>query len=200
MLFNCLYDITTLTAIDSHIDPFHHINWNWTWTWFYRKSQLSGDNFGEHTEEFADGFSLYWFFHSWKVARAWEFSCDHFTRCDQTYLTTNQTAKQPLRVSESFCSYGFPAQVHNGQGANWGFPLIKNLCQSAGVIKSRDTPYKPVGDGMVCRFNQTLHKMVVTLKNWRKRWLEVTHWPSCPYLQYNSSSLYKLFGLLMSGC
>lgn len=95
---------------------------------------------------------------------------DHFTRYAQAYPTTNQTAKTTAKVlfEKFIVHYGFPNRIHSDQGANFESSLIKELCQLAGVIKSRTTPYHAMGNGMVERFNQTLLKMLGTLEEEKK--------------------------------
>ena len=96
---------------------------------------------------------------------------DHFTRCAQAFPTRNQLAKTTAKILfENFVvHYGFPARIHSDQGRNFESSLIKELCSLAGVHKSRTTPYHPMGNGMVERFNQTLLKMLGTLEDHQKQ-------------------------------
>ena len=96
---------------------------------------------------------------------------DHFTRYAQAFPTRNQLAKTTAKILfENFVvHYGFPARIHSDQGRNFESNLIKELCSLAGVAKSRTTPYHPMGNGMVERFNQTLLKMLGTLEDHQKQ-------------------------------
>ena len=60
--------------------------------------------------------------------------------------------------------YGFPTRIHSDQGPNFESQLIKDLCELAGIAKSHTTPYHPMGNGQVERFNSTLLKMLGTLE------------------------------------
>ena len=95
---------------------------------------------------------------------------DHFSRYAQAIPTRNQTAKTTARVlfDNFIVHYGFPARIHSDQGQNFESHLIKELCQIARVEKSRITPYHPMGNGQVERFNQTLLKMLGTLEEYQK--------------------------------
>ncbi len=95
---------------------------------------------------------------------------DHFTRYAQAIPTRNQTARTTARVLfDSFIvHYGFPATIHSDRGQNFESKIIEGLCAIAGIRKSRTTPYHPMGNGMVERFNQTLLKMLGTLQDDQK--------------------------------
>ena len=83
----------------------------------------------------------------------------------------NQLAKTTARVlfDQFIVYYGFPARIHSDQGRNFESAVIKELCSIAGVQKSRTTPYHPMGNGMVERFNQTLLNMYGTLQDDQKQ-------------------------------
>ena len=90
---------------------------------------------------------------------------DHFSRYAQAIPCKNQTAHTTARaLYESFIRYySFPERLHSDQGRNFESGVIRELCKIAGVVKSRTTPYHPMGNP-VERFNQTLLKMLGTLE------------------------------------
>ena len=95
---------------------------------------------------------------------------DHFTRYAQAFPTRNQLAKTTAKIlfDNFIVHYGFPARLHRDQGRNFESNVIKELCSLAGVEKSRTTPYHPMGNGMVERFNATLLNMLGTLESHQK--------------------------------
>uniref|UniRef100_A0AAQ4QA44 Gypsy retrotransposon integrase-like protein 1 n=1 Tax=Gasterosteus aculeatus aculeatus TaxID=481459 RepID=A0AAQ4QA44_GASAC len=90
---------------------------------------------------------------------------DHFTKLAQAYLCPNQSAKAVAQQlwNNFFCVYGFPERVHSDQGANFESSLIEEMLLVAGVHKSHTTPYHPMGNGAVERFNRTLGNMIRAL-------------------------------------
>ena len=95
---------------------------------------------------------------------------DHFTRYAQANPSRNQTAKTTARLlfDTIFCHYGYHSCLHSDQGRNFESEVIKELCAIANVDKTRTTPYRPMGNGMPERFNQTLLNMLGTLKEDQK--------------------------------
>ena len=107
---------------------------------------------------------------------------DHYTRYAQAIPTRNQTAQTTAKAlfENFFVHYGFPARIHSDQGANFESKLIQSLCALTGMRKTRTTPYHPMGNGMVERFNKTLLNMLGTLEedkksDWKSHVSTMTH-------------------------
>ena len=64
--------------------------------------------------------------------------------------------------------YGFPARLHSDKWANFESKAIQKLCNIAGIQKSQTSPFHPMGNGMVERFNQTLLNMLGTMSEKQK--------------------------------
>lgn len=96
---------------------------------------------------------------------------DHFTRYAIAIPTRNQTAKTTADAffNNFIVHYGFPAKIHTDQGANFESEMIRDLCELAGITKSRTSPYHAMGNGMTERFNRTLIGMLGTLDLDRKQ-------------------------------
>lgn len=90
---------------------------------------------------------------------------DHFSKLSHAFPCKNQSAKQVARRlwNDYFCIYGFPKRIHSDQGANFESQLIKELLEMAGIQKSHTTPYHPMGNGVVERYNRTLGNMIRAL-------------------------------------
>lgn len=90
------------------------------------------------------------------------FLSDHFTKYAKAVPAKNQLAKATTKVlfGNCVCHYSFPERLHSDQGRNCDSKVIKELCEISVISKSRTTPYYPMGNGLVERFNQTLIKML----------------------------------------
>uniref|UniRef100_A0A8C5DFV4 Integrase catalytic domain-containing protein n=1 Tax=Gouania willdenowi TaxID=441366 RepID=A0A8C5DFV4_GOUWI len=104
----------------------------------------------------------------------------------QAFLCRDQTAKQVARVlwDRYFCVFGFPERIHSDQGANFESQLISELLRVSGVRKSHTTPYHPMGNGSVERFNRTLGGMIRALSpeekaDWPRRLQTLTFMYNC---------------------
>ena len=107
---------------------------------------------------------------------------DHFTRYAQAIPTKNQSANTTAKAlfENFFVHYGFPSKIHSDMGANFESKVIRKLCDIADIKKTRTTPYHPMGNGMVERFNKTLLNMMATLQevnktDWKAHVSTLTH-------------------------
>lgn len=111
---------------------------------------------------------------------------DHFTRLAHAFPCRDQSAKQVAKQlwEKYFCIFGFPERIHSDQGASFASQLISELLKVAGVRKSRTTPYHPMGNGSVERFNRTLGNMIRALspdakRNWPRHLQSLTFMYNC---------------------
>jgi len=111
---------------------------------------------------------------------------DHFTKLAIAIPTKNQTAKTTAEAlfNGFIVSYGLPLRLHSDQGANFESQIISELCKLTGIAKTRTTPYHPMGNGIVERFNRTLLNMLGTLdpsqkSDWKSAIAPLVHAYNC---------------------
>ena len=95
---------------------------------------------------------------------------DYFTRLARAVPLRNQKATTTARALFDifFIHYGFPGNFHSDQGANFESKVVNKLCNLAGTVKTRTTPYHPMGNGMCEKFNKTLLNILGTFNEHQK--------------------------------
>ncbi|CAI5693109.1 unnamed protein product [Oreochromis niloticus] len=127
---------------------------------------------------------------------------DHFTGWAQAFPCKDQSAKQVARLlwDRYFCVFGFPERIHSDQGANFESQLISELLRVSGVKKTHTTPYHPMGNGSVERFNRTLGGMICALPpdskvDWPRRLQTLTFMYNCTAHETTGfAPFYLMFG------
>ncbi len=90
---------------------------------------------------------------------------DYFTKWTQAFTLPNQKAETvaDCLVTQIFCRFGVPGQLHSDQAADFESKLIDEICLLLQVRKSRTSPYRPQSHGLVEHFNRSLQAMLGTL-------------------------------------
>lgn len=127
---------------------------------------------------------------------------DHFTKFAIAIPTSNQSAANTAKIllQHFIYRFGIPTRLHSDQGGSFEAKIIKSLCETHGIKKSRTTPYHPQGDGITERFNRTLLDMLRTLDNskkddWKSHLNRLTHAYNCtPHTVTKFSPYFLMFG------
>lgn len=127
---------------------------------------------------------------------------DHFTRFAQAYATRNKSAKTVVQhvFGDFALKFGFSEKIHHDMGREFENHLMDQLQEVCGVRGSHTTPYHPMGNGQVERFNRTLLSMLRTLSDtkkadWKRSLSKVVHAYNCTRSEATGfSPYYLLFG------
>jgi transposase InsO family protein len=85
---------------------------------------------------------------------------DYFTKWPEVYAIPNQEASTVAEalVTNFFCCFGIPRELHSNQGRNFESHLLQEVLQRLGVSKTRTAPLHPQSDGMVERSVKTIEE------------------------------------------
>ena len=128
---------------------------------------------------------------------------DIFTKFCVAVPTRDQTANTVVRclLSDWILRFGVPLKIHSDRGRCFEAEVVKILCETYGIKKSRTTPYHPQGNGQCERMNQTLIHLLATLPpaekhNWPKHLPEVCYfYNTSPHSSTGMSPYRLLFGV-----
>ena len=128
-------------------------------------------------------------------------SFDNLTFQSLCTSNTNQETDSHKNSQENFfLHYQFPATLHSDKGANVESEVIKKMCGIAGVLMTGTTPYTPIGNGMVERYNQSQLNMMATMKerqksDWKTFVPSLTHaYNAAMHESTGFSPFYPMFG------
>jgi len=87
---------------------------------------------------------------------------DYFTKWPDVYAIPNQEAstEADVLVSNFFCCFGVPMELHSDQGRNFESLLLREVLEWLGVRKTRTTPLHPQWDGMLERYVKTIEEQL----------------------------------------
>jgi transposase InsO family protein len=85
---------------------------------------------------------------------------DYFTKWPEVYAIPNQEPSTigEVLVTNFFCRFGIPRELHSDQGRNFESHLLQEILQRLGVSKTRTKPLYPQSDGVVGRYVMTIEK------------------------------------------
>ena len=89
---------------------------------------------------------------------------DNFTKWVEATPLPNHTAPTVAQalVQVWFSRFGTPKQILSDQGSEFDSQVLKQLCNSLGIVKKRSSPYHPQGNGAVERVNRSLKAMLLS--------------------------------------
>ena len=127
---------------------------------------------------------------------------DIFTKWTMAIPTKDQTAATVVQclIHNWISHYGVPHRIHSDQGRCFEAEVVRQLCASYGISRSRTTPWHPQGNGQTERFNRTMIGLLSTLSEDKKsRWPDhlkelIFFYNSTPHSTTGQSPYRLLFG------
>ena len=128
--------------------------------------------------------------------------CDHFTRLSQAYATKSKSSRAAAEklFNHFILQFGFPKRIHHDRGGEFNNQLFKQLHRLANIKESNTTPYHPMGDPIVERYNRTLLNMLKSIpktakNNWKDHLATLTFaYNSTVHKSTGFSPFYLMFG------
>jgi transposase InsO family protein len=109
---------------------------------------------------------------------------DYFTKWPEVYAIPNQEATTVAEalVTNFFCRFGIPRELHSDQGRNFESTILREILQRLGVAQTRTTPLHPQSDGMVERYIKTIeeHLRKVVASHQRDWGIHARHYGADP--------------------
>ena len=96
-----------------------------------------------------------------------------YKRHVQIYATKTKDSKAAADklFNEYIMQFGYPERIHHDRGPEFNSRLFEQMHRVTRIRASNTTPYHPMGDGQVERFNRTICNMLRSLSaNAKKDW------------------------------
>ncbi|XP_017298817.1 protein NYNRIN-like [Diaphorina citri] len=84
----------------------------------------------------------------------------YFSKWPEAFAIPNQeaTTVADCLINHWVSRFGVPLELHSDLGRNFESQVYQEVCSVLWIKKTRTTPLHPQSDGMVERFNRTLHE------------------------------------------
>lgn len=94
---------------------------------------------------------------------------DYITKWSEAYAIPDQSTVTTAEclVSEMFCQFGVPEELHSEQGRNFEAQVFGKVCRRLGIKKTQTSPLHPQSDSMVERFNLATQLAILTNRQQR---------------------------------
>ena len=105
--------------------------------------------------------------------------------------STDSETIASILINDIIYRFGIPKQIHSDNGTNFTSELIKNVCDTFGIIRTNTSTYHPEGNGGVECMNGALKSMLMKACDKYIEWdLEL---PKILFYYRNSTHLNGIF-------